>query len=184
MNVLFLARPLWANRQRSAQHTVLLSGLGGEMWRGPSWWPEKARLGESTGVRYDRQLWSLIHPIPDSIFVSDPLDQVKDEIIRQFSSVGERYSDFPNAVKLDCVWTYRETAHVGAWGSFLSSTLRSMSPLFSKDIVNHVISLNYLWKKKNQLVRHMFVRYRPLLVGQYSGGGQGAGSSQAHYQLL
>jgi hypothetical protein len=139
LNVLFLTRPLWANRQRVAQYTTLLNGLGGEMWRGPIWGPEGASLGKSTAVHYERQIWSLIHPVPGPVFVSDPVDQVRDEIIRQFKGVGERYSHFPNTVRLDCIWTYRETAHVGAWGSFLSSVLRSIPPLFSKDIVAHVI---------------------------------------------
>lgn len=164
LNVLLLMRPFWANRQRMAQYTTLLNGLGGEMWRGPGWWPERAGLGESRIVHYDRHLWSLIHPIPDSIFVSDHIDKVKDEIIRQFRGVGEHYSNFPNTVKLDCIWTYRETAHVGAWGSFLSSLLRSIPPLFSRDIVTHVISLNYRWRINNQLVRHMLERYRPELA--------------------
>ena len=164
LNVLLLARPLWANRQRAGQFTTLLNGLGGEMWRGAIWWPERSNLGKSDIVHYDRQLWSLMHPIPDSILRSDPADHVRDEIISQFRSVGERYSGSLNTFKLDCLWTYRETAHVGAWGSFLSGVLRSIPPLFSKDIVTHVISLNYRWKIKNQLVRHMLEKYSPVLA--------------------
>lgn len=164
LDVLSLARPLWASRQRVGQYTTLLNGLGGEMWRGPIWWPEGANLGKSTVVNYDRQFWSLTHPIPDAIFVTDPTDRVREEVIGQFKCVGEQYPDLPNSAKLDYVWTYRETAHVGAWGSFLSSVLRSIPPLFSKDIVTHVISLSYRWKVRNQLVRRMLERYRPVLA--------------------
>ena len=36
--------------------------------------------------------------------------------------------------------------------------------MFSKGIVNHVVSLDYRWKTKNQLVRHMLERYSPVLA--------------------
>jgi hypothetical protein len=164
LDVLSLARPLWASRQRAAQYPLLLNGLGGEMWRGPIWGMEKGSLGKSTEVHYGRLIWSFIHPIPNSIFVADPLDQVRNEVVGQFERVGERYADFPNTVKLDCVWTYRETGHVGAWGSFLSSMLRSLPPLFSKDVVSFVVSLDYRWKLDNRMVRYLFERYNPALA--------------------
>jgi len=164
LNVLLLTQPLWTHRQKNSQYTTLLNGLGGEMWRGPLWWPERTALGKSTHVNYDRQLWSLMHPVADSVFVSDSSNQVKEEIKSQFKRIGNRYPDALNTVRLDCIWAYRETAHVGAWASAASGLLRIIPILFSKDIVTHVISLDYRWKTKNQLVRHMLERYSPALA--------------------
>jgi hypothetical protein len=164
LNILLLLRALWAHRQEAMQYPTLLSGLGGEMWRGPSWWPEKAALGQSSVVHYERQLWSLMHPIPDSIFVADSVEPVKAELIEQFKKVGERCPDAPNTLKLSFFWAYRETAHVGAWASVGAGLVRIIPPLFSKDIFTHVNSLNYRWRVKNHLFRHMFERYSPVLA--------------------
>lgn len=164
LNIFLLTRPLWVHKQEQKQFTTLLSGLGGEMWRGSLWWPERRNLGKSTEVHYERQLWSLMHPIPVSVFIANTSDQVKVEIIRQFRCAGERSPDALNTVKLDYLWVYRETAHVGAFTSVGAGLLRILPILFSKDIVSHVISLDYRWKAKNQLVRYMLERYRPALA--------------------
>jgi len=164
LNLLLLTQSLWTHRQKTNQYTTLLNGLGGEIWHGPLWWPEGSTLGKSTLVNYDRQLWSLIHPVADSVFVSDSSNQVREEIKSQFKGIGDRYPDALNTFKLDCIWAYRETAHVGAWASAAAGLLRTIPILFSKDIVTHVISLNYRWKTKNRLVKHMLERYRPALA--------------------
>jgi hypothetical protein len=164
LNVFLSLRPIWVHQQECSQYPALLSGLGGEMWRGPIWWPERAMLGKSQVVHYDRQLWSFMHPIEASIFASDSTQMVKNEIVRQFLAMGEREPDAPNTVKLDYLWTFRETAHVGVWASVAAGLVRIIPALFSKDIISHVISINYRWKLENRLVRHMFERYHPILA--------------------
>jgi len=164
LNVLLLLRALWVHQCESRQHTTLLSGLGGEMWRGILWWSERAALGSSPVVHYDRQLWSLMHPIPRTVLAQDFTGQVKSALLEQFTAVGEREPDAPNTVKLDCLWTYRETGHVGAWTSFGAGLLRILPPLFSKDIVQHVISLDYRWKVNNHLVKAILEKYNSRLA--------------------
>lgn len=164
LNVLLSIRALWAHRQESAEYPALLSGLGGEMWRGPIWWPEQRALGQSSAVHYDRQLWSFMHPIDESIFARDGAPAVREEVIRQFREVGEREPDAPNTLKLDVLWTYRETAHVGVWASVAAGLVRILPALFSKDIVTHAISLDYRWKLGNKLVRHLIERCNPTLA--------------------
>jgi hypothetical protein len=164
LNIFLLLRSLWAHRQEREQMTTLLSGLGGEMWRGLTWWPERAALGRSTVVHYDRQLWSLMHPVPEALFATDTDAPVRAEILRQFEQIDQRHPGTPNTFKLDCLWIYRETAHVGAWASVGAGLLRIVPALFSKDIISHVISLHYRWKVKNQLVRQMLACYAPTLA--------------------
>jgi hypothetical protein len=164
LNIFLATRPLWVHRQEGEYYPTLLSGLGGELWRGPIWWPERASLGQSHVVHYDRQLWSLMHPVLNSVFVSDSTERVRNEIQEQFRIVGDSYADAPNTVKLDCLWLYRETAHVGAWASIAAGLVRIIPVLFSRDIVSHVISLDYRWKARNQLVRHMLAKYKPTLA--------------------
>jgi len=164
LNVLLSIRALWAHRQESQEYPALLSGLGGEMWRGPIWWPEQRTLGQSSAVHYDRQVWSVMHPIDESIFARGGAQPVKDEVIRQFRQVGEREPDAPNTLKLDVLWTYRETAHVGVWASVAAGLVRIIPALFSKDIVTHAISLNTRWKLNNLLVRHIIETCNPALA--------------------
>jgi hypothetical protein len=163
LNVFLLLRSLWTHHQENEQFTTLLSGLGGEMWRGLNWWPERGKLGNSTTLHYDRQTWSLMHPVADAIFAEGSSEMVRAELVRQFRSVGDSCPDAPNTVKLDRLWIYRETSHVGAWSSVAAGLVRIIPVLFSKDIVSHVMSLNYRWRARNELVRHMFARYSPAL---------------------
>ncbi len=163
LNVLLLLRPLWVHHREREQFSTLLNGLGGEMARGPIWWPERAAIGRSTNVHYERQLWSLMHPIPEGVMASDSKPLVQDELTRQFRAIGERCPDASNAWKLDSVWLYRETSHAGAWTSAAGGLLRVIPAMFSKDIIEFVISLDYRWRVRNSLVKHLIFQYRPEL---------------------
>ncbi|MBI5030195.1 MAG: hypothetical protein HZB51_06685 [Chloroflexi bacterium] len=158
LNVLLLLRPLWVHHREREQFGTLLNGLGGEMWRGPNWWTERTAIGESTSVHYERQLWALMHPIAEQVLVSNSKRMVEDELLRQFRIVGERCPDAPNTFKLDSVWAYRETGHVGAFTSCAAGLLRVIPPLFSKDIVDLVMSFDYRWRVNNALVKHWLFR--------------------------
>jgi hypothetical protein len=164
INLFLLTKTLWVHKQEQKQYKTLLSGFGGELWRGPIWWPERGNLGKSTFVHYDRQIWSLMHPVANNVFIQRVDGRVREEIIKQFRKVGELDSHLLNTVKLDKIWTYRETGHVGAWVSAASGLLRVIPALFSKDIVNHVISLNCRFKVRNRIGRHMLATYNPALA--------------------
>lgn len=164
LNALLLLRPLWVHYQERGQLTTLLSGLGGEMWRGINWWSERAALGKSTLVHYERQLWSVMHPVPNEVFARESEPFVQAELRRLFAQEGERCPEAPNTFKLDRVWTFRETAHTGAWTSFAAGLLRVVPALFSKDIISLVMSLDYRWRVHNSLVKHMLYKYRPVLA--------------------
>ena len=163
LNVFLLLRPLWVHHREREQFATLLSGLGGEMWRGINWWSERAAIGRTPGVHYERQLWSLMHPIPEEVLVSNSRQLVQEELVRQFRAVGERCPGAPNTFKLDSVYAYRETAHAGAWSSCAAGLLRIIPPMFSKDVVTFVMSLDYRWRVGNSLVKHMLSKYMPVL---------------------
>ncbi|MBI5030566.1 MAG: hypothetical protein HZB51_08560 [Chloroflexi bacterium] len=163
LNIFLLLRPLWVHHREREQFPMLLSGLGGEMWRGLNWWSERAGIGRTNMAHYERQLWSLMHPIPDGILTSDARS-VQNELIRQFQNVGERLPDAANNLKLDWVYTYRETAHAGAFSSCAAGLLRIVPPMFSKEIVSFVMSLDYRWRVNNSIVKHMLSKHRPVLA--------------------
>lgn len=163
LNISLLLRPLWVHHREREQFSTLLNGLGGEMWRGPNWYPERFTIGESKTVHYERQLWSLMHPIPEEIMSINSKQVVQAELEQQFRSVGERYPDAPSSFKLDCVWNYRETAHAGAWSSCAAGLLRVIPAMFSKDIVSFAMSMDPRWRVRNSLVKHTFKKYKPVL---------------------
>lgn len=162
LNVLLMLRPLWVHHCESTQFSTLLSGLGGEMWRGLNWWSERAALGSPT-VHYERQLWSLMHPVPAEVLTGDAR-AVQAELGKQFQQIGEAFVDAPNTFKLDAVYAYRETAHAGAWSTCAAGLLRILPAMFSKDIVTFVMSLDYRWRADNALVKHLLARYKPALA--------------------
>ncbi len=164
LNVLLMLRPLWVHHREREQFGMLLSGLGGEMWRGLNWWSERAAIGRTPVMHYERQLWSLMHPIPEEAFIVNSRALVQDELTRQFRAVGERCPDAQNTFKLDSVWVYRETSHTGAWTTCAAGLLRVIPAMFSKDIVSFVMSLDYRWRVSNSLVRHWLGKYRPELA--------------------
>ncbi len=164
LNVLLLLRPLWVHHREREQFSTLLNGLGGEMARGPIWWPERTAIGRSTEVHYERQLWSLMHPIPEELMAASRKELVQDELVDMLRAAGERCPDAPNTFKLDCVWAFRETAHAGAWSSCAAGLLRVIPAMFSKDIFTFVMSLDYRWRVRNSLVKHLLANYRPELA--------------------
>lgn len=164
LDVLATLRPLWVHEQEAARHPLLLSGMGGELWRGPIWWPERRRRPGATGVHYDRQLWSLMHPVDESIMARPARDGVRAELVARFREAGEHDPDWPTTAKLDRLWLYRETAHAGAWLSLGAGIMRIMTPLFSPRIVAYAMSLDPRLRRGNRVVRHLFERLAPALA--------------------
>lgn len=163
LDVLATLRALWVHEQEAGRHPLLLSGMGGELWRGPIWWPERRGLGRATEVHYDRQLWSIMHPVDEAVFARPDRPLVRADLIRRFRSVGEQEPDEPNTAKLDRLWLYREVAHAGAWLSLGAGIIRIMTPLFSPAIVEYAMSVDPRWRSGNHVVRHLFERSSPAL---------------------
>lgn len=165
LDVLATLRALWVHEAEAGRHRLLLSGMGGELWRGPIWWPERRRLGRSTTVHYDRQLWSIMHPVDETVLVRPDRERVRAALAARFRAIGEQDPDEMNTVKLDRLWLYRETAHAGAWLSLGAGIIRIMTPLFSPAIVGYAMSVDPRWRSGNHVVRHLFERAAPALAG-------------------
>lgn len=164
LDVLATLRALWVHGREATRHGFLVNGMGGEMWRGPTWWPEGRSLGRSTTVHYGRQLWSVMHPIDETLFDPKEASHVRSGLERRFRAAGEADPGEPNNVKLDRLWLFRETAHAGAWLSLGAGVIRITTPLFSPTIVQHAMSIDPRWRQGNQVVRHLFERYAPPLA--------------------
>lgn len=164
VNVFGLSRALWAHEQEAKRSPLLLNGLGGELWRGISWWPEGASAGRSPAVHYERQLWSLLHPLPPDLLPADAERAVRADLLGRFRAAGEVDRDEPNTRKLDRLWGYREIGHAGAWSTAPAGVIRALPALFSPEIVRVVASLDPRWRRGNAVVRHAFARFRPELT--------------------
>jgi len=141
--------------RNSDMHTNLM-GVGGENLRGFSWQIEKTKIGRTTKLNYDALLNNKIsEPFPLPVMRYNRTSEVRQELSDFVHQITEKYSDFPNSVKIDRFESSRDSNHGGAYLSAVAGINRSLAPLCFKAPINFAISLNYRWKYPRH---HVFVR--------------------------
>jgi hypothetical protein len=136
-------------------HTNLM-GVGGENLRGYSWQIEKANIGRTNRLNYEALLNNKFsQPFPLPLMRYNRTGDVRQELSDFIHQQTEKYSEFPNTVKIDRFEIGRDSNHGGAYLSAVSGINRSLAPLCFKEPINFAISLNYRWKYPRH---HVFVR--------------------------
>jgi hypothetical protein len=149
LNVLQLAGVLWGHQQRSITSKAHVLGVGGEHWRGLSYWRGNLfNLGRSSSVNYDYLLDSkILSSIPISTLCKDRSKKVRHELRGYLEQLPSRYAEFPNTFKLDVIFMkHRHTIHGGAYLSATAGIMRSLIPFCLKEPTTFAFSLNYKWK--------------------------------------
>ena len=156
----------WDQDQRALSSGVSIWGLGGELWRGFFWKQEFLDVGTTSIVDYDRLVdYRFIQPIDKMVFHdSSRLRWIREELKSLLKTVGDRYPDSLNTVKLDRIYAFKNTGHTGAHISAVMGQQRVIPPLFLKDSVTYAISTNYKWRNHSRLVRLLIERVNPELA--------------------
>jgi asparagine synthase (glutamine-hydrolysing) len=169
-----LSSVLWDQEQRALEYNTSIWGLGGELWRGTIWKQELWNVGKTRTVNYDRLIaYRVMNPVDHSIFSdASRVDWVRQEVRALLESMGDRYANYPNTVKLDCIFAYKTTGHSGAHISAVMGQQRVLSPLYFKDSVAGAISAHFKWRNHSRLVRLLMERVNPVLAsfGTTDGG--------------
>ena len=158
---------IWDQDQRALEYDTSVWGAGGEMWRGTIWKQEYWNTGKSPTVNYDRLIdYRVMRPVEYAIF-GDPswVKWIRGEVKALVKSVGDRYLDFPNTVKLDCIFAYKTTGHTGAHISAVMGQQRVLAPLYFKSSVTGAISTHFKWRNHSRLVRSLMEKINPVLAG-------------------
>ncbi|MEJ2557592.1 MAG: hypothetical protein P8186_15465 [Anaerolineae bacterium] len=161
-----LTRVLWDQDQRAPEYGTSIWGLGGELWRGTVWKQEFWNVGRTPSVNYDRLVdYRLMSSIEQAVF-SDAgrVGWIREEIKSLLKSIGDRYADWPNTVKLDCILAYKTTGHTGSHISAVTGLQRAIAPLYFKDSVTAAISTHFRWRNHSRLVRLLMEKVNPALA--------------------
>jgi hypothetical protein len=161
-----LTSVIWDQDQRAVEHGTSVWGLGGELWRGTIWKQEFWNVGRTQTVNYDRLVdYRVMHPVPTSVFSDGSrVRWIREEIKSLLKSVGDKYADFPNTVKLDCIFAYKTTGHTGSHISAVMGQQRAIAPLYFKDSVACAVSTHYKWRNHSRLVRLLMEKVNPVLA--------------------
>ncbi len=169
-----LTSVLWDQDQRALEYNTSIWGLGGELWRGTIWKQEYWNVGRIASVNYDRLIdYRVMRPMDYSVFNNiASIRQVREELKLMMKSIGDRYADLPNTVKLDCIFAYKTTGHTGSHMSAVMGQQRAISPLYFKESVMHAVSTHFKWRNHSRLVRLLIEKVNPVLANiETTGGG-------------
>ncbi len=174
LDVFKLTSVLWNQDQRALEYSTPVWGLGGEVWRGTIWKQEFWNIGITPIVNYDRLVdYRLIGSV-DKTILSDAskVGWIREELKSLLKTVGDRYADAPNTVKLDCIFAFKTTGHTGSHISAVMGLQRAIVPLFFKEGITFAISTHYKWRNHSRLVRHLIEKMNPILAnfGTTDGG--------------
>jgi hypothetical protein len=174
LDVFKLSGVLWDQDQRALEYDTSIWGLGGELWRGFFWRQELLNVGRSPTVNYDRLVdYRMMHPVEHTVFGdAGRVKWIREELKSLLKSIGDRYADSPNTVKLDCIYAYKNTGHTGAHISAVIGQQRVVAPLFLKGSMMCAISTHFKWRNHSRLVRLLMEKVNPVLasVETTSGG--------------
>jgi len=162
-----LSSVLWDQDQRALEYGTSIWGLGGEQWRGTIWKQEFWNVGRTPTVNYDRLVdYRIMHPVEHTVFSDvSRVKWIREEMKSLLKSVGDRYADLPNTVKLDCIKIYKGPGHTGAQISAVAGQQRAIAPLFFKEGVAVATSVHFKWRNHSRLVRLLMEKVNPVLAG-------------------
>jgi len=162
-----LSRILWVQDQRALEYGTCIWGLGGELWRGTIWKQEFLNIGRTPTVDYDRLIDYRVMRLPGEYIVFGDIGRIKwirEEVKLLLKSIGDRYADLPNTVKLDCIFAYKTTGHTGAQISAVMGQQRAICPLYFKGSVAGAMSTHFKWRSHSRLVRLLMEKVNPFLA--------------------
>ncbi len=167
LDVFKLGAVLWDQEQKSLEFKSSVWGHGGELWRGLYWGQELLSVGTCTDVNYDRLLnYRFVQPLDYAVFRdTSRVSWVFEELKSTLMSVGDRYADLPNTVKLDCILLYKDTGFTGAFVSAVMGYQRVIAPFLLRDSLTAAISTYYKWRRQGRLVRLLMEKVNPVLAG-------------------
>lgn len=167
LGVFKLTSVLRDQEQKALEHNASIWGHAGELWRGLYWRQELGNVGKSPDVNYDRLLdYRLMPPVERTVFSDvSRVKWIREEVKSVLKSVGDRYADSPNTVKLDCVLLYKGTGFSGTLISAAMGQQRVIVPFLLKDSITFVISTYFKWRNHGRLVRLLMEQVNPVLAG-------------------
>jgi hypothetical protein len=154
-----VAQRFWKHAKTGPSCPSLVGGGAGELLRNFAWQQEFLRAGRTSRVNLDNWIdMRLVHPLPTSVFRSDPTPEVRDDIARRLVSWAEPYRGELNTTKLDVMYAYKSTGTFGAHGSAERRFQIRHWPYLYRPVVNAAISTSPRHRAGHRLMRHMMAR--------------------------
>jgi asparagine synthase (glutamine-hydrolysing) len=144
-----------------------LTGGGGELYREFFWQQEYLRIGRTPVLDVGRLLRYRFFPSvsPEtSLFRADwrahyVADQT--DVIRSIVAMAP---DALNTAKLDAVYMWKSSGHVGRYAGAMWPLVAAPAPLATARLVEYAIALPWRYRMAGRLVRQMITRMHPALA--------------------
>jgi hypothetical protein len=160
-----LARVFWAHAELAAGPPSLISGGGGEHFRGFAWRQEFLAAGRSRRVNMDNWLdMRLLHPLDTSLFADDVAGDIREDARRRMEAWVEPYSGELNTTQLDVMYAYKMTGHFGAFHSSDGGAIPSQLPFYFKPVFTAAFTTSHRHRDHHRLMRHMIERLDPVVA--------------------
>jgi hypothetical protein len=173
LDVLQLARVLWAHREKTWLSRSLLIGGGGEHFRNFTWQQEFLNAGKTSRVNLDNWVdMRLLHPMDMSVLVEDPTDEVRSDLEERMVAWASPYASERNTTQLDVMYAYKITGHFGAYLSAAGAYIEPQLPFYFRPVFVGAFSTDYRHRNNHRLMRHMIAALdeRIAAIGTVTGG--------------
>jgi hypothetical protein len=165
LELLQLGEVLWRHEQKSRTCATVVTGGGGEHASARPWLQEFLRAGRSQRVNFDRLLgMRYLPPFDLSMLRSDPTAEVQAYCRASLGARADLYAGELNTTKLDAIYAYKSTGHVGTYRSASEAFVRQEIPFYYRDFFTACFSAHHRWRNGHRLQRGIIQRLSPELA--------------------
>jgi hypothetical protein len=162
LEVLQLARVVWAHDRLRERLPGLLAGGGGEHFQFAPWKSEFHRAGRSSTVTYDNFIgMRMLKPVQRSVLAGDPVGAVREDMRERLSRWVAPYASATNTEQLDLLYAYKSTGHFGAYRSSDDGLLQAELPFYYRPVFEAAFSTDFRHRNGHRLMRAMTARLDP-----------------------
>src|SRR5436309_1164664 len=158
---------LYAKRRLAGRFAASLTGGGGELYREFFWQQEYLRIGRTSALDVPRLLRYRFFPAvrPNlGLFHADwRADYVADQV-RTAAAIAGLAPDALNTQKLDAIYLWKSSGHVGRYAGAVWPLLASPAPLATAELLEWAAAVPWRFRLAGRLVRHMITRMHPTLA--------------------
>jgi hypothetical protein len=151
--------PLLGKTELARSFDLSVTGGMGEILRDFFWRQQLTGLGrpELDVERVFRYRFSSRFTDPPAgLFEDDATDAyIADEIAAATRVANQGGSDRPNTAKLDAIYVWKMSGHVGRYLGSSNSALTNVAPIGTRPMLEFALSVPYRYRLRGKLVRHM-----------------------------
>jgi hypothetical protein len=160
---------LHRKKEVSRLFDVSITGGLGELLRDFFWQQEISGLGTSSELNLDRvfryRFSSNFSRVPSDLFDVGFLRKYISGELETANAVISEEPDSPKTMKLDALYIWKNSGHVGRYLGSSNAMLTTLAPIGLRPVIEFGLSVPYRYRLRGNLARHMILRQSNTLAG-------------------